>query len=249
MISPAVSESQAPPAEDAAVRDTMGAIGFLSHSAMAETRTGVEEAVPTKMALADLVLSALAVAGQDPSVSFASKPGFLMDQHQIPISRETSIEHYTRFMSWSLFLPYLDYGRMYQYFEDTIAIHSAQPTSHPPSLHLFTGYTAIATGIMMSPDADRLSVLAASLHSTAVKMLPSIFRDQTPLDALHCMAMLISYSLFSQNGGSAWHLVGIALKVCITLGLHKDTPSPTGTVLGNGYDPRWLFWTLYSFDR
>ncbi|KAH8177003.1 fungal specific transcription factor domain-containing protein [Sarocladium implicatum] len=249
VISPSVSDAQAPPAEDAAVRDTMGAIGFLSNSAMAETRTGVEEAVPTKMALADLILSALAVAGQDPSVSYASRPSVLMDKHQIPISRETSIEHYTRFMSWSLFLPYLDYGRMYHYFEETVDFHSSKTSNTPQSLHLFTGYTSIATGIMMSPDADRLSVLAASLHSIAVKMLPIIFRDHTPMDALHCMAMLISYSLFSQNGGSAWHLVGIALKVCITLGLHKETPSPTGAVLGNDYDPRWLFWTLYSFDR
>lgn len=235
--------------EDAAVRDTMGAIGFLSNSAMAETRDGPEETAPHKMALADLVLSALAVAGQDPSTSQASQPGVFMEHHQIPLSRESSTEHYTRFMSWSFFLPYVDYGLMFQCFEDTITYHESQEGSPPPLLQRFTTYTIIATGIMMSQDANRLSVLASSLHSIAVKMLPLILRDETPLDALHCMALLISYSLFSPNGGSAWHLIGIAVKVCITLGLHKDSSSPIGRALGNAYDPRWLFWTLYNFDR
>ena len=159
------------------------------------------------------------------------------------------MEHYNRFMSWSFFLPYIDNGRMFQYFEETMDYHAGQNTSPPPLIHRFTAYTIIATGIMMSQEAVRLSVLASTLHSNAVKMLPHILRDDTPLNALHCMALLINYSLFSPNGGSAWHLVGIAVKVCITLGLHKDTPSPSGCSLGNDYDPRWLFWTLYNFDR
>jgi hypothetical protein len=138
---------------------------------------------------------------------------------------------------------------MFQYFEETMSYHKVQDMQPPPLLHRFTSYMVIATGIMMSKDAGRLTALASSLHSTAVKMLPHILRDQTPLDALHCLALLVTYSFFSPNGGSAWHLMGIGMKLCITLGLHKESSSPIGTAIGNEYEPRWMFWTFYSLDR
>lgn len=244
------SDEQTSGSEDAAVRDTMGAIGFLSNSAMAETRKSLDEAAPHRLALADLVLSALAVSGHDPSTSHASHSGIILDEHQIPLEKEASTQHYARFMSWSFFLPYLDCGRMQEHFEETITYHNGPRTGSPPQLlHRFNAYLMIATGMMMSHDASQLSLLAASLHSAAVKMIPHIFRDHGPLGSLHCMAMLISFSLFSSSGGSAWHLVGIAVKSCITLGLHKDAPSQLNADLGVDYEPRWLFWTLYNFDR
>lgn len=249
LSTPAASENLSPVVEDAAVRDTMGAIGFLSNSAMAETRTNAEEAAPHRLSLVDLIISALAVAGEDPSKSHAARPDVVMDHQQLPISRETSLEHYNRFMSWTCFLLYLDTSRMFHCFEETMSYHKAQDVQLPPSLHRFTSYVVIATGIMMSKDAGRLTALASSLHSTAVKMLPYILRDQTPLDALHCLALLVTYSLFSPNGGSAWHLMGIGMKLCITLGLHKESSSPIGVAIGNEYDPRWMFWTFYSLDR
>lgn len=235
--------------EDSSVRDTMGAIGFLSNSAMAEPRPGPGEATPHRLALADVVMAALAVAGSDPSTAGPSQPTLVLGDHQVPLSRESTLEHFRLFLDWAFFVPYLDHGRLLDHFEETVSKHGTPISTDVSPLHRFNAYMAIATGIMMSPDANRLSFLASSLHALAIKLLPLVLRSQNQLEAVHVMTMFLFYSLFSSSGGSSWHLLELAMKTCIALGLHKDIGAQAGPPFDGDVDPRWLFWTLYMFDR
>ncbi|KAL8391745.1 hypothetical protein RB595_010387 [Gaeumannomyces hyphopodioides] len=99
--------------DDSSVRDTMGAIGFLSNSAMAEpTAGGVGEvegsAAPHRLAHTEVVLAALAVAGHDPSVASASTSGpgtaqtALLGDHQLPLGRDALLGHVKRLVDSSL---------------------------------------------------------------------------------------------------------------------------------------------------
>lgn len=241
---PADSTPDDAPADDSSVRDTMGAIGFLSNSAMAEPPMADDEG-PTRhrFALTEVVLAALAIAGHDPSRSGAAQPSMVLEDYQVPLSRQSTLAHFTIFAEWTVHVPYLDRTLLIKHFEETTG---SANRAHVPALHRFNTYMAIATGIMMSPDADRLSFLSASLHALAVKLLPLTVQPHSPLDSVHCITMLLFYSLVSAGGGSAWHLLGLAMKTCIALGLHKDA-GPQAE-LGDA-DPRWLFWTLYIFDR
>ncbi|KLU92658.1 hypothetical protein MAPG_11602 [Magnaporthiopsis poae ATCC 64411] len=148
---------------------------------------------------------------------------------------------------------YLDENRFLERLDEiTAAAQTPAGVSSVPALHRFDAFMAAATGIMMSPDSARsLAFVAASLHGMAVRLLPLIFRPARTLDALHCICMLLVHALFSPSGGSAWHLLDMAMKTCISAGLHKEHgtgPHPATNEAGE-HDPAWLFWTLYVHDR
>ncbi|KAH6689061.1 fungal-specific transcription factor domain-containing protein [Plectosphaerella plurivora] len=243
------SEPEEPSGEESAVRDTMGAIGFLSNRAMAEPRLGPRDATPHRLTLTEVVVAALAVTGNDPSMAGPSQPMMVLGDHQVPLTREATISHLRLFLDWAFFTPYLNHNRLLEHFEETVSSHGTPQTNNVPPLHRFNAYLAIATGIMMSPDANRLSFLASSLHALSLKLLPVILRSRKQLEAIHAIAMLLFFSIHSSAGGSSWHLLGLALRTCIALGLHKDAAAQVLVQDDSDLDPVWLFWTLYIMDR
>ncbi|RSM18162.1 hypothetical protein CDV31_003084 [Fusarium ambrosium] len=212
--------AQGPSEEDSSVQDTMSAIGLLSNKAMAEPRVYSGD-VLNKLAMPEVISAALAVDGHDPSRASSSQPAFVMEDHLISLNRHSTREHVSQFLKWSVFLPYIDEDRLMEQYEAVIALEVQ--VAHPGGLSHFNTYLAISIGIMMSPESSRLSTLALSLHAAAVKLLPRIFRSQEPLDALHCMLLLVVFSMFCPAGGSTWHLMGVTMTTCIAIGLHKDS--------------------------
>ncbi|RSM05062.1 hypothetical protein CEP52_006467 [Fusarium oligoseptatum] len=212
--------AQGPSEEDSSVQDTMSAIGLLSNKAMAEPRVYSGD-VLNKLAMPEVISAALAVDGHDPSRASSSQPAFVMEDHLISLNRHSTREHISQFLKWSVFLPYIDEDRLMEQYEAVTALEGQ--VAHTGGLSHFNTYLAISIGIMMSPEATRLSTLALSLHAAAVKLLPRIFRSQEPLDALHCMLLLVVFSMFCPAGGSTWHLMGVTMTTCIAIGLHKDS--------------------------
>ncbi|RMJ03314.1 hypothetical protein CDV36_015159 [Fusarium kuroshium] len=212
--------AQGPSEEDSSVQDTMSAIGLLSNKAMAEPRVYSGD-VLNKLAMPEVISAALAVDGHDPSKASSSQPAFVMEDHLISLNRHSTREHISQFLKWSVFLPYIDEDRLMEQYEAVTALEGQ--VAHAGGLSHFNTYLAISIGIMMSPEATRLSTLALSLHAAAVKLLPRIFRSQEPLDALHCMLLLVVFSMFCPAGGSTWHLMGVTMTTCIAIGLHKDS--------------------------
>ncbi|RSL87584.1 hypothetical protein CEP51_002167 [Fusarium floridanum] len=212
--------AQGPSEEDSSVQDTMSAIGLLSNKAMAEPRVYSGD-VLNKLAMPEVISAALAVDGHDPSRASSSQPAFVMEDHLISLNRHSTREHISQFLKWSVFLPYIDEDRLMEQYEAVTALEGQ--VAHTGGLSHFNTYLAISIGIMMSPESSRLSTLALSLHAAAVKLLPRIFRSQEPLDALHCMLLLVVFSMFCPTGGSTWHLMGVTMTTCIAIGLHKDS--------------------------
>ncbi|KAM5344647.1 hypothetical protein ACJ41O_013182 [Fusarium nematophilum] len=106
--------------EESSVQDTMSAIGLLSNKAMAEPRAYSGD-VPHRLAMSEVVLAALAVDGHDPSMASSShQPAFVMEDHLIPLNRETTIDHVRRFLDWTVFLPYLDEDRLFEQYEGVV---------------------------------------------------------------------------------------------------------------------------------
>ncbi|KAJ4226257.1 hypothetical protein NW759_004840 [Fusarium solani] len=198
--------AQGPSEEDSSVQDTMSAIGLLSNKAMAEPRVYSGD-VLNKLAMPEVILAALAVDGHNPSRASSSQPAFVMEDHLISLTRHSTRAYISQFLKWSAFLPYIDEDRLMEQYEAVIALEGQ--AARAGGLPHFNTYLAISIGIMMSAEATRLSTLALSLHAAAVKLLPRIFRSQEPLDALHCMLLLVVFSMFCPAGGSTWHLMGI----------------------------------------
>ncbi|KAK1503539.1 hypothetical protein CABS01_08928 [Colletotrichum abscissum] len=227
----------------------MGAIGFLSRNAMAEPRDNSDD-LPRKFSLAEVISGALAIDGRDPSTAMPAPQTPDMNSRLSSESRDLTLEHVRKFLEWPIIMPYIDKDIYLRQCEDVMACrtdcHAAQS---PPPLHVFNLHMACAIGISLSPTSTHLSFLNASLHSAALGELPSILRTESTLEHIHCMIMLTIYSLYNSSGGSAWHLLGLAMKTCISLDLHREPDVNSSIGLPEADRRRWLFWAVYSFDR
>jgi hypothetical protein len=129
---------------------------------------------------------------------------------------------------------------------------SDDTTSDPKCLlpvKRFNLYLSMATGALLSPGSGGLQGLASNYHAAAMKLFPGIIESGTRLDILYCMLSLIIYSLHSALGGSAWHLMGLAMKKAIAFRFHKDVDSDAQMAPGMLKARRNVFWSLYTLDR
>ncbi|EJT77235.1 hypothetical protein GGTG_07147 [Gaeumannomyces tritici R3-111a-1] len=152
-------------------------------------------------------MAALAVAGHDPSVASASRPTKLLDDHQLPLSRAALLSHVQRFVNSSIHVlvpSYLDEDCFLEHLEEVLAAApSPVGVASVPPMRRFNALMAAVIGIMMSAESAGLAYVAASLHGSAVRLLRLALHPSRTLDALHCICMLLVYSLFSPSGGSA----------------------------------------------
>lgn len=235
--------------EDSAVRATIGAVGFSSRNAMAEPRDSSDD-LARKFSLAEVIAGALAIDGRDPSTAVPAPQTPDVHSHLNSMGRNSAIEHVRKFLEWSVDLPYLNEDLFLRQCEDVMANKTQhQAAQSPTSLHVFNFYVACAIGISVSPTSTHLSFLSSSLHSAALGELPSILRTEPALEHIHCLILLVIYSLFNSSGGSAWHLLGLAMKTSISLGLHREPDGHSTLRIAEDDRRRWLFWAVYSFDR
>lgn len=241
-------------------RDTMGEIGFLSRSAMAEPRSeSMEPSRNLNLNLFKMVGAALALDSEDHSTA----DGHRLRSHisdtpgQDPIrtlDREGTAEYMILFINHvCLQYPFLSAkGAMSQYdgVMDALASCSdhASISERGLSLEYFNTCLGIAIGALLSSDASQLSGFVNSLHWAAKRMLPVILRNQQDgLVAIKCMLLLAIFSLLSPSGGSAWHLIGLIIQKCVALGLEKEQDRQTQDRLAD--DRLQVFWSAYMLDR
>ncbi|OHW91346.1 C6 transcription factor [Colletotrichum incanum] len=235
--------------EDSSVRATMGAIGFLSRSAMAEPR-GQSDDLPRKFSLGEIVSGALAIDGRDPSKASPAPQTHTIDGHFLPLTRDATSGYFRRFLDYAVSLPYIDEESLLDQYDSIITDNGRpQDDTRTNPLHVFNVHMALAIGIMMSPDSAHLSMLSSGFHAVASKQLHSILRSEISLEHVHCMVMLLLYSLWNSAGGSAWHLLGLTVKTCISLGLHREPDAHADLTISEADRRKWMFWSVYSLDR
>ncbi|KAH8889033.1 hypothetical protein GQ53DRAFT_825797 [Thozetella sp. PMI_491] len=233
--------------EDGPVRTIMG---NLSRSAMAEARDD-SDGLPRQLAWDNTLMAALALDGLDPSRSMLS-PSHL-PQLAAPdvdplsgLSRSATIDYVQLFVEEvCLCFPYLAGERVMEDYEAVMASKASSSSEAP--LRFFTVYMALAIGTLLSPNSERLVPLTLGLHAAAVRLQPALLQSAGGLSAIQCMLTLAIYSTFSANGGSTWHLVGLAMKKCVSLGLHKEPDSELPVSEIN--ERKRLFWSVYLLER
>lgn len=239
--------------DGSSVDDTMGAIGLLTSSAMAEPRPGPRQA-PDRLGLLPSVQAALSLDGHDPSASTRLRPLAVLDscQRLLP-ARENAQEYLRCYLDRIFFIPCLargDEDSLLACFDAVETGPSSSDEGDPPhALRQFNVYMQIAIGMVVSPDSVRLSHHAVALQGAAVRLLPVVLSFRNHMDTVHCLVLLIAFAMFNPNGGSVWHLLGLALRTCITAGLHKEPGLQTTLTSQEIDEGRWLFWSIYVLDR
>ena len=84
-------------------------------------------------------------------------------------------------------------------------------------------------------------------HAAALQNLDPILRFHDTRSVVF-LALLAVYCLRSPRGPGAWTYVGLAMRIAIDLGLHRQTSAMNYFSLDVEMRKR-IFWSLYAFDR
>lgn len=233
----------------------MGDISFLSRSAMAESRV-LDDAFPQNLSLDNMLSAAVSLSGNDPTRSAVVSNTFnqqnrLSNAGQPVLDRETTEQYLQGFLKTVCVRhPHLSRVEVSQDYEATIGSDVIRQGSVPEDMSFmyFNTCLAVATGMLMSEDSASLALPAASFYSAAIRQIPVISEADGPLAMIHCMLNLVIFSLASNFGGSAWHVIGIVMNQCISLGLHKE-PESDEIAAHDQLRRRNLFWSAYLLDR
>lgn len=242
----------------------MGAIGQLTNRAMAESRAEPDQSID-KLTLLHMVQAALAIDGHDPSASVSRRSGHgdpdKLASCALP-PREEALQYIGGYIGAVCHIPCLfrtEETTLISRLDEVADIAPEQQCSQPnvnldnsankSTTRLFEIQIQLAIGMMVSQDAVRLANYSHSLHAAATCLLPAVFRSNHYADSLRSLLLLIAFSLVHPGGGSMWHLLGLAIRLCITAGFHKEPTSQTGLQSEEIEEARWLFWSVYVLDR
>ena len=87
------------------------------------------------------------------------------------------------------------------------------------------------------------------LHTVGQLILACNYKDHDSLKTLHCIFLLIIYTMYSPFGGSTWHLLGLARNQSVSLRLHREPHPGCGKSPEEITSRRNFFWSLYTLDR
>jgi hypothetical protein len=77
------------------------------------------------------------------------------------------------------------------------------------------------------------------------------WKHEETLETARTLILFTFYSLLHPCGGNSWHLRGLLMRICITLGLHHE--SSLQRICGRGEEviqqSRIVFWCSYMLDR
>lgn len=137
------------------------------------------------------------------------------------------------------------YNSVLTRFYESSAMVDQDPTD---SHRLAIMYLVLAMGVLLDLDQQPLTAEATRYYQLgrAALALDSILEHQT-IQAVQALVLMCHFMFFSHVDGSRWALMGLAVKLALTLGLHRD---------GNKWnlDPdeafrrRTLFYELLTYD-
>ncbi|KUJ16071.1 uncharacterized protein LY89DRAFT_102668 [Mollisia scopiformis] len=84
-------------------------------------------------------------------------------------------------------------------------------------------------------------------HSAGMQNLDAILQYHD-IRSVQMLILLAIYSLRDPRGPGAWTYIGLAMRTCIDLGLHRRTPAKRYPLLNVEMRKR-IFWTCYCLDR
>ncbi|KFY81184.1 hypothetical protein V499_00010 [Pseudogymnoascus sp. VKM F-103] len=114
---------------------------------------------------------------------------------------------------------------------------------------VFMAYMVLAITPLVSDTYPVAQASFISIHilSKALKILDKVFQLEDGVDIIHCLTLLVVFSLHSSAAGSTWHLAGVTMKKCIALGFHREViASQNELPIEEMEQRRWAFWSLIS---
>ncbi|KAI0376467.1 fungal-specific transcription factor domain-containing protein [Hypomontagnella monticulosa] len=116
---------------------------------------------------------------------------------------------------------------------------------------LFIAYIVFAVGLCSLPLAGGARPpQSEGCFNSALRCVDKLLSySPSDLETLTVVLLLAQYIALNPSKGSLWQLTGIALRLCIDLGLHWETEVALSMPQPVLDERRRLFWAAYRFDR
>ncbi|KAI1387840.1 fungal-specific transcription factor domain-containing protein [Hypoxylon trugodes] len=137
-------------------------------------------------------------------------------------------------------------GRVYGAFDS----HHAD-FSEIAEMDLFIAYIVFAVGLCSLPlTGGTRPPQSEGCFNSALRCIDKLFSySPSDLETLTVVLLLAQYIALNPSKGSLWQLTGIALRLCVDLGLHWETEAVLALPEATLNERRRLFWATYRFDR
>ncbi|OKL61543.1 hypothetical protein UA08_03182 [Talaromyces atroroseus] len=137
--------------------------------------------------------------------------------------------------------PFMDWEEMEKLHSDRLRLSSGNSLSRRERFGTFKLYLVYAIGSSLLALTEKI-VASSSEHISAA-------RESRSIHNIEAMTLLVIYHLRSSASSQGlWYMIGLAMRTCIDLGLHRRNKEVHRDAATN-QRYRTLFWTVYSLER
>ncbi|RDW71640.1 hypothetical protein BP6252_08203 [Coleophoma cylindrospora] len=113
----------------------------------------------------------------------------------------------------------------------------------------FKLFMVYAIGSMLLQPREDFLVTSPEVYYMAALARISAVRKSSPIHSVEAMVLLVIYHLRSRFGQGIWFMIGLAMRTCIDMGLHRRKHSISATTSSfSDQMQRRIFWTVYSLE-
>jgi hypothetical protein len=106
-----------------------------------------------------------------------------------------------------------------------------------------------AAGRFLETTGETGSFRSEQHYRSAMALLGEILTLSASVQTVQILLLLAMYGLRAPRGPGAWPLVGIAMRMCIELGMHRKSANVPGRHAEAADQLRCMFWSCYCLDR
>jgi hypothetical protein len=141
--------------------------------------------------------------------------------------------------------PFLDRKDILQRHANRFIQNNSSPQDQYGTFKIYMIYAIGATMLKLTEQYDYTP--PENFFMTALQYI-SAARESHSVHNIEAMTLLVLYNLRSPSNSGIWYMIGLAMRTCVDLGLHRE--AHYGNVPPyEGQLRRRLFWTVYFLER
>jgi hypothetical protein len=141
--------------------------------------------------------------------------------------------------------PFLDRMDILQRHADRFMQRNSTPQDQYGTFKIYMIYAIGATMLKLTEQYDYTP--PENFFMTALQYI-SAARESHSVHNIEAMTLLVLYNLRAPSNSGIWYMIGLAMRTCVDLGLHRETYY-SGVTPYEGQLRRRLFWTVYFLER
>ncbi|KAI9039211.1 fungal specific transcription factor domain-containing protein [Aspergillus affinis] len=142
-------------------------------------------------------------------------------------------------------LPFLDRSKIFERHATRNLHRTTSSESEYDCFRLFMVYAIGAANLQMT--GSYTGTQPTAFFETALRFDSSVRKSLT-LAGAEAMALLVLYNLRSSNTSKVWYMMGLAMRICIDYGLHREAHYRQQRPF-EAQIHRRLFWSIYILER